>query len=91
MYKSAKVATYDKVFAAQCGVYRNANITYPFVFEIDAFLPTKANDLDGIFKSVLDNLQSVGAIANDNLCYEIIARKHIDKANPRIEFTITKL
>jgi len=40
---------------------------------------------------VLDCLQKAGAIKNDNRCLEIIAKKHLDKDNPRVKFSILPL
>ena len=62
-----------------------------FKFEIDVYYNSRRPDLDNSLKSTLDCLQRCGAIKNDNKCIEIIARKHLDKINPRIEFKIYTL
>ena len=52
----------------------------------------RACDLDNSLKIILDVLQKpCYVIDNDNQCAEIHARKLIDRANPRIEFTIETL
>lgn len=75
----------------QCNLYRNANIDGYFEFYIDAFFPTMRNDIDGVLKGTLDCLQKIKAIKNDNLCIKIVARKFVDKKNPRIEFILKKV
>tara|TARA_R110001592_G_scaffold44370_1_gene142839 strand:- start:881 stop:1105 length:225 start_codon:yes stop_codon:yes gene_type:complete len=62
-----------------------------FKIEVDVYYPNRRSDLDNSLKVVLDCLQKCGAIKNDNRCLEIIARKHLDKLNPRIEFDIIPL
>ena len=47
----------------------------------------KSNSL----KVVLDCLQKAEVIKNDNKCIEIIAKKHLDKIDPRIEFSIVPI
>ena len=62
-----------------------------FKFIIDVFYDSRRPDLDNSLKVVLDCLQKAQAIKNDNKCLEIIAKKHLDKEEPRIEFTIIPL
>ena len=87
-YTNDKVKNYSKDFWVQCDVYRNKGINVPFSISVDVYFKTAKSDLDGCFKILLDCLQFCGAIMNDNLCYEISARKHIDSLNPRIVFNI---
>lgn len=89
--KSKELKQYEKSFILQCTKYRNAGIENIFKMELNVYLANARIDLDGVFKSTLDILQQVKAIKNDNLCYEIIAKKFIDKSNPRIEFKIDLL
>lgn len=70
---------------------RNLDISGYFKFEIDVFYPSQRADLDNSLKVVLDCLQKTKTIRNDNKCVEIIARKALDKADPRIEFKITEV
>ena len=92
MYKSKALTNYEKSFYLQCNQYRNKLISSPFELTIDAYFKTNANDLDGIFKIVLDILQhQVKAITNDNLCTSIIARKFVDKKEPRVEFELKEV
>lgn len=90
MYKSAALKKYEESFMYQCGAYRGLNIDEPFELYLDVYYPTKSSDLDNSTKGVLDILQAIGAIKNDNNCCKIVARKFIDKKNPRIEFAIEK-
>ena len=62
-----------------------------FKFIIDVFYDSRRPDLDNSLKVVLDCLQKAQAIKNDNLCMEINAKKHLDKENPRVEFSIIPL
>lgn len=89
--KKTKLKNYEKAFALQCNLYRNAGIETDFKFEMDVYYPSRRADLDNSLKCVLDCLQVVGAIKNDNLCQEILVRRHVDKDNPRIEFVITPI
>lgn len=57
----------------------------------DIYYPDYVHDLDGALKGLLDCLQYVGAITNDNLCMTIVANRHFDKFNPRVEFEIEEI
>lgn len=89
--KTKALKEYEKSFYLQCNHYRNKNITGLFEFHLNAFMPSNRQDLDGIFKIILDCLQHNKAIKNDNLCIKIVAQKFIDKVNPRIEFEIIEI
>ncbi len=88
--KTDKLRDYEKSFYLQCSKYRNARITGLFEFHIDVFYPSQRADIDNALKIVLDCLQHdyVNAIKDDRNCVGITARKFVDKADPRIEFTI---
>lgn len=86
--KTKALREYEDKFYIQCNHYRNANITGYVEFYIDVFYPSERSDLDNSLKVVLDCLQKCGAIKNDNKVVKIIARKFLDKNNPRIEFEI---
>lgn len=89
--KTKELKDYEHSFGLQCTGYRNAGIETDFKFEMDVYYPSRRADLDNSLKCVLDCLQAVGAIKNDNLCQEILVRRHIDAKNPRIEFVITPI
>ena len=89
--KTPALKKYENDFYIQCNHYRNANIKGYFEIYIDVFYPSQRSDLDNSLKCVLDCLQKVKAIENDNKCTKIVARKFLDKTNPRIEFTITEI
>ena len=89
--KTPALKKYENDFYIQCNLYRNKNITGYFEFHVDVFYPSQRSDLDNSLKCVLDCLQKVKAIENDNKCVKIVAQKFLDKANPRIEFTITEI
>lgn len=91
LVKSNHLKKYEQAFYLQCDKYRNANIEGLFKFEMDVYYPTQRSDLDNSLKVVLDCLQKVHAFDNDNKCKKIIVEKYLDKENPRIEFTITKI
>jgi len=99
-----KVKQYEKDFLKQCVMYRNKLIGVrnigkrkvimkqcSFGLEIDVYYSSDRSDLDNSFKVILDCLQKVKAIENDNKCYEIIARKHIDREVPRIEYKLYEI
>ena len=75
----------------QCGQYRGKMIEGRFELILDVYLPSDRQDLDGVFKVILDCMQSSKVVANDRKCIRIVAQKFIDKVNPRIEFEITAL
>jgi Holliday junction resolvase RusA-like endonuclease len=89
--KTTALQIYEKSFYAQCDKYRQLGITQEFMIDIDVYFAKKQSDLDGLFKILLDCLQTNSCIKNDSLCYEIHARKHIDKENPRVEFSLQLL
>lgn len=89
--KSDALTRYETAFYMQMGVYRNLHIDGLFELHMDVYFTSMSHDLDNSLKVVLDNLQSGGAIKNDNRCTHIVARKFIDKTNPRIEFRLIEL
>lgn len=86
--KSDKCKAYERAFALQCSLYRNRHIDKAFDLIITVYVASKAQDIDGTLKIILDCLQGVNAITNDNLCSRIEIKKFVDKINPRIEFII---
>ena len=89
LIKSKVVKEYEQKFILQCSM-RDSMITSFFSIDVDFYYKTNRKDLDGSFKAFFDCLQLCHVIKNDRQCIEIHARKLIDKANPRIEFTITE-
>lgn len=63
----------------------------PFRLFVQVWHSPERFDLDNSLKTLLDCLQMVGAIANDKLCYQIEAEKHLDKYHPRIELAIMEV
>ena len=90
LYKTKALMDFEEAFALQCRKYKGKMITW-FEFELNVYYPNNRSDLDGSFKVILDCLQKVGAIENDNKCLGIVARKFLDKKNPRIEFKIKEV
>lgn len=86
--KTKALKDYEKSFYLQCNLYRNANIKGLFEFNVDVYYPNNRSDLDNAMKIILDSLMMVKAIENDNKCVLIVARKFVDKVNPRIEFSL---
>ena len=89
--KSNLMKRYERSFIRQCVKYKGRNICTPFRLVCDVYYPDYIHDLDGCFKALLDCLQYVGAITNDNLCVSIIANRHYDKFNPRVEFELEEV
>lgn len=86
--KTKRLRDYEDAFYMQVGKCRGAMIEDYFNFEIDVYYHSNRSDLDNSLKIVLDCLQKAKVIKNDNKCTQILARKFIDKTNPRIEFKI---
>ena len=89
--KQKKLYDYEKSFLSQMQQYDYEMIEGNFKFIIDVFYDSRRPDLDNSLKVVLDCLQKCNAIKNDNKAMEILARKHLDKENPRVEFSIVEL
>ena len=88
--KTKALKDYERKFYLQCPL-RGEEIAEPFAIDMDVYYNSNRPDLDNAFKIVLDCLQLCKAIKNDRYCYEIHARKLVDKVNPRLELSITKL
>ena len=88
--KTKAMKDYERKFYLQCPL-RGEEIAEPFAIDMDVYYNSNRPDLDNSFKIVLDCLQLCKAIKNDRYCFEIHARKLVDKVNPRIELSITKL
>lgn len=88
--KTSAMKEFEKRFYLQCG-YRNRNIQGFFELYADVYFQSNQPDLDNSLKGLLDCLQSCRAIKNDRNCVKIVARKLVDKNNPRIEFTIVEV
>ena len=89
--KDKALRSYEQEFDRQCQLYRGRRISEPFMLAIDVWHRSDRYDLDNSLKTVPDCLQYAGAITDDKLCYSIQATKHVDKFNPRIEFSITPI
>ena len=84
--KTKELKEYEKNFALQ--FKKSEKILGNFEVNVDVYFRSNRSDLDGMFKVFLDCLQKVEAIDNDRYCMKIIARKFVDKKNPRIEFEL---
>ena len=89
--KDEIIRAYERSFMEQCRTYRNKRISSRFRLFVRVWHSSERFDLDNSLKTLLDCLQMVGAIANDKLCYQIEAEKHLDKYHPRIEFAIMEV
>lgn len=92
LVKQADLTGYEQQFWWQCprrGKPGAPLISTAFRLEVDVYYHKHHCDLDNAFKIILDALQKpCYVVSDDDLCMEIVARKHIDRANPRIEFII---
>lgn len=79
---------YQSSFLSQISIYKDKMINSPFILHADVYYINDRFDLDNSIKSLLDLLQDAKAITNDKLCIEIHGRKHLDRRNPRVEFSI---
>lgn len=89
--KDKIIRAYERSFMEQCKTYRNKRISSRFRLFVRVWHSSERFDFDNSLKTLLDCLQMVGAIANDKLCYQIEAEKHLDKYHPRIEFAIMEV
>ena len=88
--KTKALKEYERKFFLQC-TERERNIQGFFKLRIDVYLESQRQDLDNPLKTFLDCLQQCHVIKNDNTCIEIIARKFIDKVNPRVEYELEEV
>lgn len=86
--KTAALKRYEADFFAQCK-HRGAMVDEYFTIHLDVFYPSKVADLDNSLKTILDCLQYCKVIKNDRKCVGIVARRFVDKADPRVEITLT--
>ena len=91
LVKNDTMHQYEKSFSLQCRKYRGRNISSNFRLYCVVYQRSKRFDLDNSIKTILDCLQYVGAITDDNLCVEIVAKKRVDKANPRVEYGLQEV
>ncbi len=89
--KNDAVRSYEKNFCLQCVKYKGKMIGTRFRLFAEVWQKSFRFDLDNSLKTLLDCLQYVGAITDDNLCVEIVARKKIDPVNPRVKFAIEEI
>ena len=89
--KQKKLESYENSFKIQMLNYKYDIIESEFKFVIDVYYDSRRPDLDNSLKVVLDCLQKAEVIKNDNKCLEIVAKKHLDKIDPRVEFIITPI
>lgn len=91
LIKNKAMHEYEKSFCLQCRKYRGRNISSNFRLYCVVYQRSKRFDLDNSIKTILDCLQYVGAITDDNLCVEIVAKKRVDKVNPRVEYGLQEV
>ena len=84
--KQRGIENYDKAIVAiqKC-------IEKEFSIEVDVYYESRRADLDNCFKILFDSLQKNCLIDNDRYCQRIVANRHIDKLNPRVEFLLTEI
>jgi Holliday junction resolvase RusA-like endonuclease len=58
--------------------------------EVDFYVTNPRSDLDGLLKGFIDSGTGI-LFDDDRQIIEILARKYIDKANPRVELIINEL
>lgn len=89
--KTKAMKAYEQNFFCQVPAsLRNMQIDEPIKLTIAVYWESLRQDLDNCLKVVCDCLQGSGVIKNDNLVYEIVASKHKDKLNPRVEIKIER-
>lgn len=88
--KTLQMRIYERDFGYQCTI-KGAKISVPFRLAVDVYFRSNRSDLDNSLKIILDCLQKYEVIVNDRQCVEIMARKFIDKEDPRIVFDVVPL
>lgn len=86
--KDEAIRAYERAFKQQCTKYKDKRIAFPFYLYVKVFYRNANHDLDNSLKTLLDCLQYCNVITNDNLCVQIVAEKHRDPRNPRLEYGI---
>jgi Holliday junction resolvase RusA-like endonuclease len=87
--KTPALTRYENAFYMQLsGKLRGVMYKGYFELHVDVYYPSGRADLDNSLKIILDCLQKTKTIPNDNKCSKIVARRFIDKKEPRIEFKI---
>jgi Holliday junction resolvase RusA-like endonuclease len=81
---------YKELVWVECHIMGVTPLEGRVAVEIEAFMARTNTDLDHCQKALLDALQGY-AFDNDRDVWQITARKHIDRKNPRIEVRITEL
>lgn len=81
--------------AMQVRSQRNRNrwptITGPCSVSAVTYWPTESGDVEATSKAILDCLQQGGAVANDRQIRPATFDRAKDKANPRVEITLTEV
>lgn len=63
-----------------------------FRLVVDAYRSTRrVVDVDNLAKSVMDALQEAGLVDNDSQIEDLRVRKHLDRENPRVIFSLEKI
>lgn len=70
--------------------YKGKALGCEIILDIDFYVPNNMSDLDNLLKATIDCLTGILWI-DDRQIVEILARKYIDKKNPRIEISINPL
>lgn len=86
--KNERIRAYERTFAEQCRAYKDALIGTNFTLECTVYDRNNRFDLDNSIKTVLDCLQSAGAITDDCLCVHLDSYKKVDPYHPRVEYRI---
>lgn len=88
IYKDDVLKAYEAEFCRQCSLYKEKRISAPFTLYLGWYTDSTRQDIDNVLTSVLDCLQSCGAIANDQLCRKVVAERRPAKGKPRVQFCI---
>ena len=89
--KDEHIRKYEDSFISQCRLYKDKGVSSRFRLFVRVWHSSPRFDIDNSIKTLLDLLETVGAITNDNLCYQLEVEKRIDKYHPRVEFAILEV
>lgn len=91
LVKSDRVYAYEHAFMQQCSQYANRLLLGRFRLIVTIYDDTENGSTANALRIVLNCLQSVKAVADQNKCTELVARKIVDVRHPRVEFALQEV
>jgi crossover junction endodeoxyribonuclease RusA len=89
-YVSAEAKQYKQQVAAEAAGLVSPPLTGPVEVHVDVYRPKRIGDLDNYLKVTFDSLIGI-AYDDDKQITRIVATRHDDKTNPRLEVKVLPL